>query len=95
MSSAQSLFEAFIIWLIMCIFSVALLFSVAMPWDIMLPLFQAAGFDNVSSSWNTTGDRALLGQLIYAIIYLLPIIGGINFFATATRTQEYDTVYQR
>jgi hypothetical protein len=95
MSSAQSLFEAILIWLIMCIFSVVLLFSIAMPWDIMLPLFQAAGMDNVGSTWNTTGDRDLLGQLIYVVIYVLPILGGINFFATATRQTEYDTIYQR
>lgn len=96
MSSAQSLFEAFVIWIIMIMFSVALLFSVAMPWDVMQPLFNASGFDGASlGDWNTNEDIGILGQLIYVVIYALPIIGGINFFATATRKTEYDTVYER
>ena len=96
MSSSQSLFESFIIWIIMIVISVTLLFSVAMPWDVMQPLFNASGMTGASvGQWDTDEDIGLLGNLIYVVIYALPIIGGINFFATATRKTEYDTVYER
>jgi len=97
MSSAKSLFEAFFIWCIMIIVSITLLFAVAMPWDNILVGFQNAGVENVGEQWNTFGDRDFLGTLIMVIIYVLPIIGGVNFIATAVRRQEYDSesVYQQ
>jgi hypothetical protein len=90
MSSGASLMEAFIIWIITIILAFALAFGVAMPWDILLSIFQTAGFDNVGSAWNTSGDRTTLGNLILVCIYILPILGCINFFATAVRRQQYD-----
>ena len=90
MSSGQSLMEAFIIWIITFILAFALALAILMPWDNLLSILQTAGMDNVSSAWNTTSDRSLLGNLMLVIVYILPILGGINFFATAVRRQEYD-----
>lgn len=95
MSSAQSLFEAFIIMMICFIVAVVVLFGVALPYDNMEPVFTQAGLGDVSEQWDTFGDRDFLVTLIYLLDIGIMIFGVGNFVVTAVRRQEYDeeTIY--
>ena len=91
MSSTMSLVDAFFLWVVMIIIAIVLLIGVAMPIDILIPQFTAAGLDDYPSQWGSTADRDFLNMIIYVIDFCLVIIGGINFLASAVRRQEYDT----
>ena len=83
-------------WIILIVLSIAILFSVSIPLDNIIPVMQAANVEDVPTQWNTFSDRDMTINLVYVIIYALPIIGGINFIATAVRRQEYDeNIYLR
>lgn len=96
MSSAESLWDAFFLMMILIFIAIVLLFAVAIPGDNIIPVMQAAGTEDVSAQWDTFDDREYVQQLIYIVDYALVIIGVGNFIITAARRQRYDlTTYYR
>lgn len=94
MSSAKSLFEAFIIMIILIMVAIILLFAVGIPTDNIFVAFIATGFiEDVGSNWDTFEDRDIVISAFYAFDYGLIIAGVLNFIATAVRRQEYDERY--
>lgn len=94
MSSVQSMVESFFVMFIMVMVGFIILLSVSMQWDIMLPIFQNAGLENVPAEWDATDDRDFLIDLIYGIAYCLFIIGPLQFVITCVRQQDYDQYQQ-
>lgn len=94
MSSAKSLFESFIIMLILILVAVILLFAVGVPTDNLFTGFIGTGFiEDVPAQWDTFEDRDIVISAFYAFDYSLIIAGVLNFLATAVRRQRYDDEY--
>lgn len=94
MSSAQSLFEAFIIMIILIMVAIILLFAVGVSTDNIFAAFIGTGFiEDVGSNWDTFEDRDMVISAFYAFDYGLIIAGVLNFIATAVRRQRYDDQY--
>lgn len=89
MSSAASLWEAFII-MIVCVFASILLVFVLVPCENMLTGLQSTGLMDVSETWQTADDQEFYISIGYFLTYFLTFYGIGQFIWTAVRRQRYD-----
>ncbi len=90
MSSGMSLLNSFFVMLISIIFAFVLNVGLGFMLDRLLIAFAAAGLYDVSTVWDPTALVAMVCNLFYLLIYVVPILGVAQFVYTAVRRQRYD-----
>jgi len=91
MSSGMSLINSFFVMIISIIFAFVLNVGLGFMLDRLLIAFAAAGLYDVSEAWDPTSIVAMVCNLFYLLIYIVPILGVAQFVYTAVRRQRYDT----
>ena len=90
MSSGMSLINAFFVMVLSFIFAFVLNVGLGFMLDRVLIAFAAAGLYDVSEAWDPTSLVAMVCNLFYLLIYIVPILGVAQFVYTAVRRQRYD-----
>ena len=90
MSSGMSLINSFFVMIISIIFAFVLNVGLGFMLDRLLIAFAAAGMYDVSVVWDPTSLVAMVCNLFYLLIYVVPILGIAQFVYTAVRRQRYD-----
>ena len=90
MSSGTSLINSFFVMLISFLLAFVLNVGLGFMLDRILIAFAAAGVYDVSVVWDPTSVVAMVCNLFYLLIYIVPILGVAQFVYTAVRRQRYD-----
>lgn len=88
----QSVWEGFIIMVFMIVFGVALSIAAGFAIDTTQDLFMDSGFLDDPGPWDQSYTVNIMVNLIYVIVYLVPIIGIWNFIVVILRYQRYDRI---
>lgn len=90
MSSAESLWESFVIMLL-CIFgAILIIFAVGMPTEEANKQLILAGVIDVPQEWQTSDISDFFISIIYWIAYLMGFAGVVQFIYTSVRRTKYD-----
>jgi len=90
MSSGMSLINSFFVMLISIILAFVLNIGLGFMLDRLLIAFAVAGLYDVSDVWDPTSLVAMVCNMFYLLIYVVPILGIAQFVYTAVRRQRYD-----
>ncbi len=90
MSSGQSLINSFFVMIISFLLAFVLNVGLGFMLDRILIAFAEVGVYDVSVAWDPTSLVAMICNMFYLLIYIVPILGIAQFVYTAVRRQRYD-----
>lgn len=90
MTSFSALWQGFIIMVVSIVIGVLMSVAGGVILDSLTDEFTLTGIYDVPPEWDSLGQINLLTNIYYFIMYLIPLIGIVNFFITVFKRQRYD-----
>ena len=82
--------DSFYVMLISFLLAYVLNIGLGFMLDHILVAFAAAGVYDVSAVWDPTSHLSMNCNEFYLLLYMIPVLGIVQFVYTAVRRQRYD-----
>lgn len=90
MSSAESLFKAFVVMIVCLLSSIIITAYILAPEELVIHEIQKTGLQDVPPEWQTANYNDFFLSLGYFLTYFLDFFAVGQFIWTAVRKQRYD-----